>query len=109
MIFTIKEHPIKKFGSQGQQKSFVIALRLAQFDWLKAQKRTNPILLLDDVFDKLDSERVQKLVQLVTQDYFGQVILSDTDQERMENLLDTLNVPSKLFEVVQGDVQEISR
>jgi len=109
LIFTIKEHPIKKFGSQGQQKSFVIALRLAQFDWLKAQKRTNPILLLDDIFDKLDSERVQKLVQLVTQDYFGQVILSDTDQERMENLLDTLNVPSKLFEVVQGDVQEISR
>ena len=109
MIFTIKGHPIKKFGSQGQQKSFVIALRLAQFDWLKEQKKTNPILLLDDIFDKLDAERVQKLVQLVTQDYFGQVILSDTDRTRMENLLDSVDVSSKLFEVIMGDVKEISR
>ncbi len=102
MIFTIKGHPIKKFGSQGQQKSFVIALRLAQFDWLKEQKKINPILLLDDIFDKLDAERVQKLVQLVTQDYFGQVILSDTDRTRMENLLDSVDVSSKLFEVIIG-------
>ena len=109
LLFTIKGHPVKKFGSQGQQKSFVIALRLAQFDWLKAQKNTNPILLLDDIFDKLDGERVQKLVGLVTQDYFGQVLLSDTDQKRMESLLDSLPVPSKLFEVIQGDVKEISR
>lgn len=109
MIFTIKGHPIKKFGSQGQQKSFVIALRLAQFDWLKEQKKINPILLLDDIFDKLDAERVQKLVQLVTQDYFGQVILSDTDRTRMENLLDSVDVSSKLFEVIMGDVKEISR
>lgn len=109
LVFTIKGYPIKKFGSQGQQKSFVIALRLAQFEWLKAQKNTNPILLLDDIFDKLDSERVQKLVHLVTQDDFGQVLLSDTDQERMEALLDSLSVPSKLFEVIDGDVKEISR
>ena len=109
LIFTIKGHPIKKFGSQGQQKSFVIALRLAQFDWLKEQKKINPILLLDDIFDKLDAERVKKLVQLVTQDYFGQVILSDTDRTRMENLLDSVDVSSKLFEVIMGDVKEISR
>jgi DNA replication and repair protein RecF len=87
----------------------VIALRLAQFDWLKEQKKINPILLLDDIFDKLDAERVQKLVQLVTQDYFGQVILSDTDRTRMENLLDSVDVSSKLFEVIMGDVKEISR
>ena len=108
LIFNIKGHPIKKFGSQGQQKSFVIALRLAQFDWLKAQKRTNPILLLDDIFDKLDAQRVQKLVALVTQDYFGQVMVSDTDEERMKALLKSLTVPSKLFKVTEGDVTEIS-
>ena len=109
LIFHIKEYPIKKFGSQGQQKSFIIALRLAQFDWLKVQKKTNPILLLDDIFDKLDAKRVQKLVTLVTQDYFGQVMVSDTDEDRMKALLNSLNVPSKLFEVVKGDVTEISR
>lgn len=108
LIFNIKGHPIKKFGSQGQQKSFVIALRLAQFDWLKAQKKTNPILLLDDIFDKLDAQRVQKLVALVTQDYFGQVMVSDTDESRMKALLKSLTVPSKLFEVTEGDVNEIS-
>jgi DNA replication and repair protein RecF len=86
----------------------VIALRLAQFDWLKAQKKTNPILLLDDIFDKLDGQRVQKLVALVTQDYFGQVMVSDTDEERMKALLNSLKVPSKLFKVMDGDVNEIS-
>lgn len=108
LIFNIKGHPIKKFGSQGQQKSFIIALRLAQFDWLKEQKKTNPILLLDDIFDKLDAQRVQKLVALVTQDYFGQVMVSDTDEERMKALLESLPVPSKLFKVTEGDVTEIS-
>ena len=109
LIFNITDYPIKKFGSQGQQKSFIIALRLAQFDWLKVQKKTNPILLLDDIFDKLDAKRVQKLVTLVTQDYFGQVMVSDTDENRMKALLNSLNVPSRLFEVVKGDVTEISR
>ena len=64
---------------------------------------------IDDIFDKLDAKRVQKLVTLVTQDYFGQVMVSDTDEDRMKALLNSLNVPSKLFEVVKGDVTEISR
>ena len=107
-MFTIKEHPIKKFGSQGQQKSFIIALRLAQFEWLKQMKETNPILLLDDIFDKLDQTRVQKLVALVTNKFFGQVIISDTDKERMVKLLNKLSIKSKLFETIDGNVQEIS-
>ena len=74
----------------------------------KAQKKTNPILLLDDIFDKLDAQRVQKLVALVTQDYFGQVMVSDTDEDRMKALLKSLKGPSKLFEVTEGDVNEIS-
>ena len=108
LMFTIKEHPIKKFGSQGQQKSFIIALRLAQFEWLKQMKETNPILLLDDIFDKLDQTRVQKLVALVTNKFFGQVIISDTDKERMIKLLNKLSIKSKLFETIDGTVQEIS-
>ena len=108
LLFTIKEHPIKKFGSQGQQKSFIIALRLAQFEWLKTMKETSPILLLDDIFDKLDHERVQKLVSLVTTKFFGQVIISDTDKDRMVKLLTSLSIQSKLFETENGTVKEIS-
>ena len=108
LLFTIKDHPIKKFGSQGQQKSFIIALRLAQFEWLKTMKETSPILLLDDIFDKLDHERVQKLVSLVTTKFFGQVIISDTDKDRMVKLLNSLSIQSKLFETENGTVKEIS-
>jgi len=108
LIFTIKGHPIKKFGSQGQQKSFIIALRLAQFEWLKTMKNTNPVLLLDDIFDKLDHSRVKKLVELVTNEFFGQVIISDTDKDRMIKLINSIHIESKLFETKNGSVKEIS-
>ena len=104
MIFTIGEHPVKKFGSQGQQKSFLIALRLAQFDWVKKQKGFPPILLLDDIFDKLDHSRVEKLIDLVTTDYFGQVFITDTDEVRMRILLDSLVTEKKLFKVEYSEV-----
>ena len=99
LVFTIKNHPVKKFGSQGQQKSFVIALRLAQYDWMKQHKGLNPVLLLDDIFDKLDNERVQRLIDLVTADYFGQVIVTDSDPVRMKQLFDSLQTEKKLFQV----------
>jgi len=108
LIYTINGHPIKKFGSQGQQKSFIIALRLAQFEWLKTMKNTNPVLLLDDIFDKLDHARVQKLVELVTNEFFGQVIISDTDKDRMIKLIKSIQIESKLFETKNGEVKEIS-
>jgi DNA replication and repair protein RecF len=99
LVFTIKNHPVKKFGSQGQQKSFVIALRLAQYDWMKQHKGLKPVLLLDDIFDKLDNERVQRLIDLVTADYFGQVIVTDSDPERMKQLFESLQTEKKLFQV----------
>jgi DNA replication and repair protein RecF len=99
LVFTIKNHPVKKFGSQGQQKSFVIALRLAQYDWMKQHKGLNPVLLLDDIFDKLDNERVQRLIDLVTADYFGQVIVTDSDPVRMKQLFESLQTEKKLFQV----------
>ena len=107
LIFTIKNHPVKKFGSQGQQKSFLIALRLAQYDYLKMHKNTKPILLLDDIFDKLDNYRVEKLIKLVTTDYFGQVIVTDTDERRMNELFVSLNIEKKLFHVEDSQITEI--
>ena len=107
LLFTIKGHPIKKFGSQGQQKSFIIALRLAQYDWLKKQLNVNPVLLLDDIFDKLDQIRVKKLLNLVSNNYFGQVLVTDTDEERLRKIFQTGDFESKMFSVDQGIVSEL--
>jgi DNA replication and repair protein RecF len=107
LIFTIKNHPVKKFGSQGQQKSFLISLRIAQYDWLKQHKGTNPVLLLDDIFDKLDNQRVERLIELVTTDYFGQVLVTDTDPVRMKSLFDGLSIEKKLFEIKNGEITTV--
>ena len=95
--FTISGHPIKKFGSQGQQKSFLIALKLAQFHFIKEQSHTTPILLLDDIFDKLDEKRVAQLISLVEQDSFGQLFISDTHPERTEKVVKNTQQPYKIF------------
>lgn len=87
LLFEIDNYPIKKFGSQGQQKSFLIALKLAQFEFLKAKKGIKPILLFDDIFDKLDEERVSKIVKMVESDTFGQLFISDTHSERTESII----------------------
>lgn len=107
LIFTIKGHPIKKFGSQGQQKSFIIALRLAQFEWLKKQLGITPVLLLDDIFDKLDQDRVRKLMELVSNHYFGQVLVTDTDIDRMRSIFEVNNADFQLFEVHQGTIYKL--
>nr|WP_299069583.1 DNA replication/repair protein RecF [uncultured Allomuricauda sp.] len=95
--FTIGGHPIKKFGSQGQQKSFLIALKLAQFHFIKEQAKTTPILLLDDIFDKLDEKRVSQIVALVDNDNFGQIFISDTHAERTENVVKNIRQSYKIF------------
>ena len=87
--FTLDGHLLKKFGSQGQQKSFVVSIRLAQFEFNYQRIGYKPIMLLDDVFDKLDDQRVMKLVRLVGDDHFGQVFITDTQQQRIENCLRT--------------------
>lgn len=87
LIFEIEQNPIKKFGSQGQQKSFLIALKFAQYQIIKNQTNITPILLLDDIFDKLDSSRVSQIISLVSEENFGQVFISDTDFMRTENIV----------------------
>ena len=95
--FRISGYPIKKFGSQGQQKSFVIAIKLAQFDYTRNIKGFKPVLLLDDVFDKLDDLRVEQLIKLVSENNFGQVFITDTSEERIRNIFDNMSIDHKTF------------
>lgn len=99
LSFEIEGHPIKKFGSQGQQKSFLVALKLAQFDFIKAISKVNPILLLDDIFDKLDEQRVAHIVALVATDQLGQIFISDTHADRTEAVVKSSNQSYKLFKL----------
>jgi len=87
LSFDIGDYPIKKFGSQGQQKSYLIALKLAQFEFIKQQSKVTPILLLDDIFDKLDELRVAQIIDLVNNDEFGQIFITDTHVDRTESIL----------------------
>lgn len=97
LSFEIDAFPIKKFGSQGQQKSFLIALKLAQFEFIKKQSGVLPILLFDDIFDKLDETRVSKIVEMVNDETFGQLFISDTHPERTENIVKSTHQSYKLF------------
>ncbi|PIB32406.1 DNA recombination protein RecF [Gaetbulibacter sp. 5U11] len=97
--FNIGDYPIKKFGSQGQQKSFLIALKLAQFDSIKAISGDNPILLLDDIFDKLDETRVAQIIKLVNDENFGQIFISDTHAERTENAVKQVHQSYEIFKL----------
>ena len=97
--FVMNGNLIKKFGSQGQQKSFLIALKLAQIKRIKDITNKNPILLLDDIFDKLDDNRVSQLIELVNQQNFGQIFITDTHRERTESVVKRINEESKIFQI----------
>lgn len=99
LSFKIEGHPIKKFGSQGQQKSYLIALKLAQFDFIKSQSNTTPLLLLDDIFDKLDENRVTQIIDLVNDDNFGQLFISDTHADRTEDIIKEIHQTYKIFKL----------
>lgn len=99
----IGDYPIKREGSQGQNKTFVIALKLAQFDFLKRTcSKTTPILLLDDIFDKLDAGRVEQIVRIVSGDGFGQILLTDTNREHLDRILRNSLSDYKIFYVEDG-------
>jgi DNA replication and repair protein RecF len=104
MRFLIDDKPLKKFGSQGQLKSFVIAMKLAQLEILRGGKAESPILLLDDIFDKLDENRVENLMQLITHQSFGQIFITDTHAERARSLFEKLGLPLALFSIKNGQV-----
>ncbi len=103
LIFTIHEQfPLKKFGSQGQQKSFIIALKLAQYTYFKDVKGYKPLLLLDDIFDKLDEVRVRKLMEMVSNDEFGQLFITDTDMARIQQIFAGIPTNIRYFAIQEG-------
>ncbi len=104
LLFQLNDQPLKKFGSQGQQKSFVIALKLAQFQFTKQLKGFNPILLFDDIFDKLDPRRVELLIKMVSEDAFGQVFITDTHTTRLEEIFKKLQSSCRIFDIIPGKV-----
>lgn len=93
----IGAYPVKKIGSQGQKKTFLIALKLAQYAWLYQINKVKPLLLLDDIFDKLDAERVEQIISLVGEELFGQVFITDTNRQHLDDILKAQNVGYKLF------------
>ncbi len=106
--FLIDSYSIKKIGSQGQKKSFLLALKLSQFKFLTEHKHMKPILLLDDIFDKLDKKRGSKLIELVGGDMFKQIFITDTDANRIKPVLDAMSKPSKIFFVDNGEFNLLS-
>ena len=107
LVFTLDGHPMKREGSQGQGKTYAIALKLAQFDFLKrTSSKTTPLLLLDDIFDKLDAERVEQIVRLVSGDAFGQIFITDTNRDHLDQILRGSALDYKIFEVNQGEITE---
>lgn len=107
LLFTLEEQPVKKFASQGQQKTYLIALKLAQLEFLKNIKQETPILLLDDIFDKLDENRVGQLLELVNSNEFGQIFITDTDKDRIERILTQVNSSSYIFKVAGGKIEKL--
>lgn len=110
LMMRLGEFPIKREGSQGQNKTYLIALKLAQFDFLKRTgSQTTPLVLLDDIFDKLDALRVEQIVKLVSGDNFGQIFVTDTNREHLDKMLHKLNGDYAVFEVEDGTVLERSK
>ncbi len=106
LTMSLGDFAIKREGSQGQNKTYLIALKLAQFDFLKRTGNKTPLLLLDDIFDKLDASRVEQIVKLVAGDNFGQIFMTDTNREHLDDILKKIDSDYKMFEVNNGIVSD---
>ena len=108
--FILGDHLMKREGSQGQNKTFAISLKLAQFDFLKrTNSKTTPLLLLDDIFDKLDARRVEQIVNLVAGDEFGQIFITDTNRDHLDQILSASSHDYRIFHVDNGDINRKSQ
>ncbi len=105
--FKLGDYKLKKLGSQGQKKTYLVALKMAQFDFIKEMASSTPILVLDDVFDKLDADRVEQIMKLVTDNHFGQIFITDTNREHLHDIINKLDAESSLFSVQDGKVKLI--
>ena len=107
LLMQLGDYPIKKEGSQGQNKTYLIALKLAQFDFLRRTgSHTTPLLLLDDIFDKLDASRVEQIVKLVAGDKFGQIFITDTNRDHLDKIMQKIEGEYKVFSVEDGVIHE---
>ncbi|MFA9391911.1 MAG: DNA replication/repair protein RecF [Prolixibacteraceae bacterium] len=104
LFLGLGDYPIKKLGSQGQTKTYLLALKFAQFEYLKTAGQIKPILLLDDIFDKLDANRVGKIIKLVSEEQFGQIFITDTNREHLDGILGQMNTEYKIFKIDEGKV-----
>lgn len=104
--FRMSKRPVKKFSSQGQQKSYLLSIKLAQFEFVKQHKQVIPMLILDDIHDKLDEHRIKRLIELISADEFGQVFITDTSRERIQKLLKETTRTVKIFQVKEGIISE---
>lgn len=101
----LETYPLKRVGSQGQQKTYLLAMKLAQAVYLTANRSEAPILLLDDIFDKLDNERVERIIRLVNSERFGQIFITDTDRQHLTDILGSVTDNAKVFTVSAGEVR----
>jgi DNA replication and repair protein RecF len=104
--FTLSGVPVKRFGSQGQQKSFIVALKLSQFAFLHQVLGVKPLLLLDDIFDKLDRGRIERLMELVSNDQYGQILITDTNAQRIETIFGSISAETDIIEVENGHIRQ---
>ncbi len=107
LLLEMDDYFIKAIGSQGQQKSYLVALKLAKFDYIKRKAGLSPILLLDDIFDKFDAERVEQIIRLVGNHRFGQIFITDTHQSRLQDILSSHKTDYKLFRIAGNGVEEV--
>jgi DNA replication and repair protein RecF len=108
LVMNMGPFPIKRNGSQGQQKTFLVALKFAEFDFIRELNGIAPVLLLDDLFDKFDSHRVRKIIGLVSEKHFGQIFITDTNEDRADSILKDISADHKVFEVDNGKITGIN-
>lgn len=106
LVFNLDGFPIKKIGSQGQQKTYLVALKFAKFDFIKSVNGFKPILLLDDIFDKFDSARVMQIIKMVSDENFGQIFITDTNKDHLEEILTKIEIENSIFYIENGKVVE---
>jgi DNA replication and repair protein RecF len=107
LLFEMNGYSVRSLGSQGQQKSYLVALKLAKFEYIKTKAGYAPILLLDDIFDKFDAERVAQIIRLVGNHRFGQIFITDTHQDRLREILNTIDADYRLFRIGGSGIEEI--
>jgi DNA replication and repair protein RecF len=109
LVLEMNDFPVRALGSQGQQKSYLVALKLAKFDYIRSKAGFSPILLLDDIFDKFDADRVEQIIRIVGRERFGQIFITDTHQDRLQNILNSHNTEFKLFRIEQNKASEVAQ